>query len=61
MKWLECLILQQTGKNHHQTNEWETDKTPQNPKKISRQIWHVLDYMDMYHFSSMLCCLFCFL
>ena len=33
MKWLECLILQQTGKNHHQTNEWETDKTPRIQKK----------------------------
>ncbi|MFQ9792872.1 MAG: signal peptidase I [Acutalibacteraceae bacterium] len=58
MKWLECLILQQTGKNHHQTNEWETDKTPQNPKKISRQIWRVIIWIVS--FSSMLCCLFCF-
>lgn len=34
--------MQQTSKNHHQTNEWETDKTPQNPKKISRRIWRVI-------------------
>ena len=34
--------MQQISKNHHQTSEWETDKTPQNPKKISRRIWRVI-------------------
>ena len=53
------LILQQTGKNHHQTNEWETDKTPQNPK-ISRQIWRVIIWICII-LAVCYAVLFCFL
>ena len=39
--------MQQTSKNHHQTSEWKTDKTPQNPKKISRRIWRVIIWISI--------------
>lgn len=34
--------MQQTSKNHHQTNKCETDKNSPNSQKMSRQIWRVI-------------------
>ena len=34
--------MQQISKNHHQTNEWETDKNQKDPQKISRQIKRIV-------------------